>query len=58
VLRLPEVRLLQQAVLLQELLDLALDDLRDDLRRLTVLLGLGLVDVSLLDQNRVRDVLA
>src|SRR6266853_1594571 len=56
--RLAEVELLQQAVLLQESLDLAVDDLWDDLLGLAVLLGLRLVEVSLIHEHLVRDVLA
>src|ERR1700730_13858351 len=55
--RLAEVRLLQQDVLLQESLHLALDDLRDDLLGLAILLGLGLVEIPLVNQDFVRDVL-
>src|ERR1700686_1727436 len=45
--RLAEVPLLEQAVLLQEILDLALDDLRDDLLRLAILECLRLEHVLL-----------
>src|ERR1700693_4841891 len=56
--RLAEVRLLQKTVLLQEILDLALDDLRDDLLGLAILERLGLENVLLRDQDLVRHVLA
>src|SRR5487761_509037 len=56
--RLAEVWLLEQAVLLQEILDLALDDLRDDLLRLAVLQRLGLEDILLGHEDVVGHVLA
>src|SRR6476646_1101264 len=56
--RLAEVGLLHEAALLEEVLHLAVDDLRDDLRRLPVLLRFRLVEVPLVDKHLVWDVLA
>src|SRR5436309_3193099 len=56
--RLAEVLLLEQAVVLEEILDLALDDAVDHLLGLAVLARLRLVDLALGDEHFVRHVLA
>src|SRR2546430_11643623 len=56
--RVPDEGLLEQALLAEELLELALDDLVDDLRRLLLIGELGPVDLTLPLDDRRGHVLA
>src|SRR5258708_24420952 len=58
VLRLPKVWLLQEDALLDEILDLAVDALREGLLGRSILLGLTLLDRALLDESLGRHVVA